>query len=101
MTNLIAFCDEMTDSVDEGRAVFLVFSETSDTVSNSIVINKWMRHILYKGMVRWVENWLNCSTKSSWDTITREISAGANTLFNALSDMGAGTECTLSKIAGD
>lgn len=92
MASLIAFCDKTTDSVDDGRAVYLDFSKAFKTVSNNILTNKWMNQILCKRTVRWAENWLNCGTKASWDTATQEVNTGANTPSNVLvNDLDAGT----------
>ena len=53
------FYDEMTGSVDEGRAVdivYLDFSKVFDTVSHQILIEKKMKYRLDKQTVRWTEN---------------------------------------------
>ena len=55
LTNLIAFYNEMTSSVDERRAVdvvYLDFSEALNTVSYSILIDKLMKYRLGKWTVR-------------------------------------------------
>ncbi|GAB0186019.1 mitochondrial enolase superfamily member 1 [Grus japonensis] len=62
LTNLIAFYDDMTGWVDEGRAVdvvYLDFSKAFDTVSHSILIGKLRKCGLDEWTVRWIENWLN------------------------------------------
>jgi len=46
----------MTNSVDEGRAVYLGVSKTFNAVSNNILMDRWRKHILYKRTVRWIKN---------------------------------------------
>lgn len=63
LTNLIAFFDEVTSLVDEGRAVDIVhlhFNKAYDSVSHDILIDKLMKYRLGKWTVRWTENWLRC-----------------------------------------
>lgn len=77
MTHLVAFYREMTCPMDEERAlnvVYFCFTETFDTVSCNILIDKLMKHGLDKWAVKGTENWLNCcaqrfaisSMKPSW-----------------------------------
>lgn len=63
LTNLIAFCDEMTGVVHEGRTVDVVYldiSEPLDTDSNNIHTDNLVKY----GLGIWTENWLNCQTQS-------------------------------------
>ncbi|TRZ08930.1 hypothetical protein HGM15179_018171 [Zosterops borbonicus] len=62
LTNLIAFHDETTTWMDEGRAVdivYLDFSKAFNTVFHSILIGKLKKCGLDKWTVRWIEDWLN------------------------------------------
>jgi len=79
LTNLIAICDGMTGSVDEGRAVdvvYLDFSKAFDTVPYNIFTGK-----LRKRTVRWIENWLKgraqrvvvSGAESSWRPVTSGV----------------------------
>ncbi|KAJ7415165.1 RNA-directed DNA polymerase from mobile element jockey-like protein [Pitangus sulphuratus] len=62
LTNMIAFCDGMTEWVDEGTAVDVVyfnFGKAFDTVSRNIPIDKLRKCGLDEWTVRWIKNWLN------------------------------------------
>ncbi|GAB0182191.1 mitochondrial enolase superfamily member 1 [Grus japonensis] len=62
MLEQLNFYDEMTDLVDGGRVVdivYLDFSKAFNTVSCKILIDKPMKYGLDEQRVRWIENWLN------------------------------------------
>ncbi|KAK4825167.1 hypothetical protein QYF61_024556 [Mycteria americana] len=90
LTNLIAFYDEMTGSVDEVRAlevVYLDFSKAFNTVCYKILIEKLMKYGLDKWTVRWIENWLNCwaqkvvisGMKYCWRPVMKGVSPESGT----------------------
>lgn len=65
LTNLTAFGDNMTGSVDKGRTkhdVYFDFSIAFNTVSCNITAAKLMIHRLDKWMIKWIENWLDSDT---------------------------------------
>lgn len=84
LTNLRAFCDEMTGLVGEGTEVDIVYldvSKTVDTVSHKILIERPLMYRLDEKTVRWVENRLNdwvhgavvSGTKFSWSPVTSVV----------------------------
>lgn len=62
LTNLVAFCDEVTMSVNKGRAtdtVYLDLCIAFDTISHDIVVTKIEKNGFDSWTTSWIRYWLD------------------------------------------
>ncbi|CAM5138802.1 unnamed protein product [Natator depressus] len=116
LTNQIAFYDEIIGSVDEGKAVdmlFLDFCKAFDMVSRSILASKLKKYGLDEWTIRWIDSWLGRRAQqvvingsmSSLQPISSGVPQGlvlGPVLFNTfINDQEDGVDCTFRKFADD
>uniref|UniRef100_K7EWB4 Reverse transcriptase domain-containing protein n=1 Tax=Pelodiscus sinensis TaxID=13735 RepID=K7EWB4_PELSI len=88
LTNLISFYDEVTGSVDVGKAVdviYLDFGKAFVMVSHNILASKLRECGLDKWMERWIERWLEGQAQwvvingsmSGWQSVSSGVPQGS------------------------
>ena len=112
LTNLLAFYDGVTVSVDKGKAtgvIYLDLCRVFDTVPCDILVAKLENNRCDGCTTHWKRNWLDGHTQSCSQLFNVQVETGDEWHFSGIGagsgvnifigDIDSGIECTLSKFA--